>query len=134
VPWNAQGLGCIAELQLGGRPLASHEDVLRWLDERQLHAIPASGSVSHVVDAGAEAPSAPAIARRRRGREGPAKSARPSGLEEAILQALRAGAQHPDQIGQMATLTPAEVSHGLLLLMLQGVVVVGEQGGVTLAR
>ena len=39
VPWNPLGLGCIAELKLGGRPLSGPDEILRLLEERQLHPI-----------------------------------------------------------------------------------------------
>jgi DNA processing protein len=38
-PWNSNGQGCVAELQLGANPLASHRDVLRLLGRMRLHAV-----------------------------------------------------------------------------------------------
>jgi len=142
VPWNVRGLGCIAELQLGGRALASHEEVLRWLEERQLHAVSPARDDYHPtpIAAGRRVPPEP-LAGSPAAR--PPKKSRPkralanlpsSDAERAILDAVRAGAQHPDQIGALAGLAAAEVSHGLLLLTLKGAIVRGEAGDVTITR
>lgn len=143
VPWNAQGLGCIAELQLGGRALASHEEVLRWLRERSLHAVRPARSDSHPTPAEA-GPHVPPIAvagppparpsKKNSRRKRAAGDLPSSDAERAILDAVRAGALHPDQIGALAALTAAEVSHGLLLLTLKGEIAMGEAGDVTIAR
>lgn len=141
-PWNVQGLGCIAELQLGGRALASHEEVLRWLEERQLHAVRPEPFDAHPTPAEAR----PRVPPERLAGSPPArppKKSRPkraatepveSDSERAILDAVRAGARHPDQIGALAALTASEVSHGLLLLTLKGAIVMGEAGDVTITR
>jgi hypothetical protein len=55
-------------------------------------------------------------------------------VERAILSAVRAGACHSDEIGRLASLSAAEVSHGILLLTLHGLVARGDAGEITLAR
>jgi len=56
-PWNERGLGCIAELQLGGMALAGPRDVLRFLEERRLYAIALGGDSArlHAERAGPDA-------------------------------------------------------------------------------
>jgi DNA processing protein len=135
VPWNPRGLGCIAELKLGGRALASHKDVLRWLDEHQLHGLPQAGADD-------EAPSSPAASTalptagvvERRARRARSELEHLGAVERAILGAVRAGPCHADQIGRLVSLSAAEVSHGILLLTLQGLVAQGDAGEIRLAR
>jgi DNA processing protein len=139
-PWNPRGLGNIAELQLGGRALASPEEVLRWLDERQLHAVsvplpePDAGAGEPASPVAAPLPMPMAGGRRSRARARPSGSAGSSTLEEAILSALKAGARHPDEICHVASLSAAEVSHGALLLVLKGQVRQAEGGELTIIR
>jgi DNA processing protein len=38
-PWNERGLGCIAELQRGARPLGAPREVLDWLRAEGLYAV-----------------------------------------------------------------------------------------------
>ena len=131
VPWNANGLGCIAELQLGARALASPDEVLRWLEQRNLHAVAS-------VEAEAAVASAADTASERTGKRSSRKrAAAPRGLFgdpvlDAIVAALGAGPRHPDQIGQAAGLSAAALSHGLLLLTLQGVVLQTPAGTIRL--
>ncbi len=128
-PWNPRGLGCIAELQLGGRALGSADDVMHCLNERQLHpvATPEPAAMTGVVP---PAPSLVGVTLPLR-RD---KSGAPKGFEAAILSAVRAGLEHADQIGQAVGLSAAEVSHGVLLLTLQGELMQSSSGEIKLAR
>jgi DNA processing protein len=134
VPWNTQGEGSIAELKLGGRPLASYKDVLRWLEQRQQHPVApaAAGAVPGPEEA--EQPKATARPARARPAKRAVQRAQPpparAGGEalgdpalDSIVAAVRSGCHTADEIGQSAKLGAAAVSHGLLLLTLQGVVV-----------
>jgi DNA processing protein len=135
VPWNAQGEGCIAELKLGGRPLASHADILRWLEKQQLHAISSCEPARDTPKADPATPAqpaspptpAPAHPKRKTKRAQPAgKAAREPIVDpalQAIVDAMKRGCRNADEIGRTAQLGAAAVSHGLLLLTLQGVVV-----------
>lgn len=134
VPWNTQGEGCIAELKLGGLPLASHADILRWLEKQQLHAI---SSAELAVNApwadpatSAQPASPPPHPKRRAKRAkppgSPSKAAREALADpalQAIMEAMQRGCRNADEIGRSAQLGAAAVSHGLLLLTLHGVVV-----------
>jgi DNA processing protein len=146
-PWNPRGLGNIAELQLGGRVLVSHEQILRLLAERQLHAVTVPSVAPEEPDERDEpgAASSP-VSRSTANAEPPAERqpgsrrtrercrAGASPLEHAILLAIEAGARTADQIGCRACLSAAEVSHGLLLLTLKGEVRQGLGGELTVAR
>jgi DNA processing protein len=153
-PWNPRGLGNIAELQLGGRVLGSHEQILRLLADLQLHAVavpsspfdepevpePAAPRVPEPRGVPGSVPALPVAAgglakrrgRSRRAREAGADAASP--LELAILAAIDAGAKNADQIGCRAGLSAGEVSHGLLLLTLKGNVRQGLGGELTRAH
>lgn len=136
VPWNAQGEGCIAELKLGGLPLASHTDILRWLDKQQLHAISSSEPALDAPQADRATPAqaaSPPPHPKRRGKRAPgtpSQAARGPLADpslQAIVDAMKRGCRNADEIGRSAQLGAAAVSHGLLLLTLQGVVV--QSGG-----
>jgi DNA processing protein len=134
VPWNVQGEGSIAELKLGGRPLGSYKDVLRWLEQRQQHAVMTTGAGRALPWEEAEQPpptAAPARAeppkrRAKRAKPPTGRAARaPLGdpALDSIVDAVRSGCHTADEIGRSAKLAAAAVSHGLLLLTLQGVLV-----------
>lgn len=127
-PWNPRGLGCIAELQLGGRALGSADDVMHCLNERQLHPVATrEAATTGVVPPGPSLVGVTLPLRRD-------KSGAPDGFEAAILSAVRAGLEHADQIGQAVGLSAAEVSHGVLLLTLQGELTQSSSGEIKLAR
>lgn len=135
VPWNAQGEGCIAELRLGARPLASHTDVLRWLEQRQLHPVVTTEAAAGALPrADARRPTVAAEPGRAVPPRCRAKRAKaPAGAAaiaplgdptlDSIVAAVRGGCNTADEIGQSTNLGAAAVSHGLLLLTLQGVLV-----------
>jgi len=136
VPWNPKGRGCILELQLGARALGSPEEVLRWLDQRQLHAVATqephtAGSVAPPL--AARATSVKASRRPSRSHPKPELGTLHDPVLDAIVAALRGGCRHADEIGRAAALGAAAVSHGLLLLTLQGLVVQSPDGNVRLA-
>jgi DNA processing protein len=134
-PWNPHGRGCIAELQLGGRALSSYKDVLRWLDERQLHGVP-QGRYDEQDPSSSAPPMAPVRAgiAKQRARPTRREPEHLSPVERAILSAIRSGPCHADQIGRLVSLSAAEVSHAILLLTLQGLVAQGDAGEIRLAR
>ncbi len=133
VPWNPLGEGSIAELRLGGRPLASHSDVLRWLEQREQHPVATRAAAAAAPSEEGERralPSAPPREqprrRAKRAHPAPAKAgvaALGDPALDSIVAAVRSGCHTADEIGQSANLGAAAVSHGLLLLTLQGVIV-----------
>jgi DNA processing protein len=140
VPWNPRGVGCIRELELGARPIASVAPVLRWLRDRGWHAVPLPSSPP--------APEPPDSAPGSEFEE-PAEWPEPAqtkdtaatvrtpaagaGRERAILEAIDAGARHPAEIAHVLSLSVGEVSHAVLLLTLQGLVR-SDSGQVTRVR
>jgi len=139
VPWNARGLGCIRELELGARPIASVVPVLRWLRDRGWHAVPLPSSPpapepSDSAPGGefaepADAEPVPTNDTTATLRTAPAGA----GRERAILEAIDAGARHPAEIAHVLSLSVGEVSHAVLLLTLQGLVR-SDSGQVTRVR
>jgi DNA processing protein len=161
-PWNERGLGCIAELQRGARAIAAPQEVLGWLREQGLYAVPgalpfdardprvsAGGPPGASSSAAAEPviPVAPSEAEGRVGaapsapgaRRPPARGPRPStgedaGLASAILTAIDAGAEYVEQIAEQIGADPLHVNHALLRLTLCGDIAQGPCGEVTRAR
>lgn len=144
-PWNPQGLGCIAELQLGARPLAGVGDILRALDEQQLHPIaPEPENGAGVAPQGAPtsalrpeprataAPPLNPVRRTRRSRRGVASGS--SALEAAILELLAAGPRYPDALAAATGARAPELSHALLTLTLAGEITESASGELTRAR
>jgi DNA processing protein len=119
-PWNPRGLGCIAELELGARPLASVETLLRCLREQELHPLPrtAVSAVSLAADPTIPPDPTPSTGKQHRKRRARARSA--GRLEDAVFELLQAGPLHPDEIAGALSANPAQVSHAVLLLLLQG--------------
>jgi DNA processing protein len=136
-PWNARGLGCIAELELGARPLASVATLLRCLREQELHPLPRAevvpraevSAVSPSADPVIPPPPTPNDGKKRRKSRQRASSA--DGLGDAIFELLHAGALHPDEIAVSLSVSAAEVSHAVLLLLLQGRVQETRAGSLT---
>jgi DNA processing protein len=106
-PWHQPGAGHIQELRLGAQPLDRAGDVLKLLRASGLHAL---------------------------GRGGPAPEQLPlpvSGMDP-VLEALKAGAQHPDEIAERTGLSLATVQQRILTLTLSGVLVPGPWGSLKL--
>jgi DNA processing protein len=140
-PWNDRGRGCIAELQLGARPLGVPEEVMQLLERQALPVMPGP----RLPGAQASAPRRPAgvaaapAPRGRRAKRG--RSAEPAlgeselePLPAAALRVIRAGADHPDQIAERAGLSPGEVNHALLRLTLSGFITLSPLGDITITR
>jgi DNA processing protein len=134
-PWNVRGLGGLQELERGSaRPISSVAPVLRWLEQRGLHAIeltsapPEAGPetrASSPVMPGAKSPRATS-ARKSARKSAQPKSAPPApapcnAVERAILEAIDRGVRFPGEIAQALSLGAGEVSHAVLLLTLRGV-------------
>jgi DNA processing protein len=114
-PWVEPGAGSVALLRLGGRPLDRAKDVLKFLADQRLHALPLA---------------APPV------EEGPVQTELwppandPAG--DPVLEALRAGASHPDEIADRTGLPMATVQRRILTLTLSGVLVPGPLGSLKL--
>jgi DNA processing protein len=102
-PWNERGSGCIEQLRLGARPLGSWKDVMRCLDQLQRHPLARA-------DDGAS-PTSGAL---------PRLPADVSALEQRIYAAVLDGAANADEVVQATRASAAEVSQGVLLLLLKG--------------
>lgn len=125
-PWHSKGLGCVAELRLGARPLASVRDILRCLAEQNAHPLPplsAGGPhetpeqrVSETVD-------------KTRAKSRPCNDASATAL---LLETIRAGARYADELCARTGLPVQRVQELLLTLRLDGVLVSDDSGRVTL--
>jgi DNA processing protein len=131
-PWVGRGLGCLAELRQGARPCERARDVLTALTEVGCRPIPlthSQGNSPHKegrggLPKGANGSSLP-----------PAEFANDSGdssAVESIVELLREGAQHPDQLGAQAGLSASETQRVLLTLRLRGVLACDPTGRLVL--
>jgi DNA processing protein len=108
-PWVPEGKGAIPELRRGARPLDGSKEMLRFLRSTGLHPLAAPPSqgelwpVSPVVDV------------------------------DPVVQAVRSGATHADEIADRTGLSLATVQQRLLTLALSGVLVPGPLGSLKLA-
>lgn len=109
-PWHPQGGGAVLELRLGARPLDRARDVLRLLDAAGLRGLPR----------------APAVATQ------PEQLGLPEWGADPVLQAVRSGAQHADEIAVRTGLSLAAVQQRILTLSLSGVLVPGPWGSLKL--
>lgn len=105
-PWHWQGRGCIDQLRLGARALHRARDVLTLLDAAGLRGVP----------------------NQQAQRELPL----PAPAMDPVLEALRAGACHADEIAERTGLTLPAVQQRLLTLSLSGVLVPGPWGSLKL--
>jgi DNA processing protein len=110
-PWVAAGKGAIIELRLGALPLDRPKEVLKVLADLRLHALP---------------PGRPPV------KEGPIQTELwPPANDPAadpVLEAVRSGASHPDEIADRTGLPLATVQRRILTLTLSGVLVPGPLG------
>jgi DNA processing protein len=102
-PWVGAGKGAIQELRLGALPLDRAQDVIRLLAASGLHPLP----------------------RPAQGELWP--QATPDG-GDPVLQALKNGACHADEISEQTGLSLATVQQRILTLALSGVLVPGPLG------
>jgi DNA processing protein len=114
-PWHAKGRGCLAELQLGARPLITVKDLLRALSEQNLHGVAAVARArtctppqQEILNFSATSPSA--------------------GGRDAVLEAVQRGACSSDEICLNTGLPAARVSELILTLRLEGVLVTDPSG------
>ncbi|EYF00137.1 DNA-processing protein DprA [Chondromyces apiculatus] len=143
-PWEPRGAGCLAELDLGAQPITDASHVLAALG--RAHPDPSasrassprtSSSRAHPparAPARAPAPMTPALpgleGLRGSLRAGPSlvDPARFTADEQAILDALDAGATHVDEVCDRTGLGFSRVAAALLTLTLHAVVVEGPAG------
>jgi DNA processing protein len=116
-PWIEAGSGAVPLIRRGGRPLDRAKDVLKFLRASGLHPLP---------------PGTPPV------EEGPVQTELwPTPAESAgdpVLDAVRAGALHPDEIADRTGLSPATVQRRILTLTLSGVLVPGPLGSLKLVN
>ncbi len=103
-PWEVEGQGCVAELRAGGRLCESAERILASMGRP--------------------------VRRRRREEDGSGGGQAGDGepMERAVLDALRSGRAHPDEICERTGLPPGLVLGALLTLTLRHVLVEGSDG------
>jgi DNA processing protein len=105
-PWHWQGRGCIEQMRLGARPLHRAGDVLDLLEASGLRGL---GT-------------------------GPVQTELPLDLSgmDPVLEALRSGASHVDEIAERTGLSLPAVQQRILTLALSGVLVPGPWGALKL--
>jgi DNA processing protein len=136
-PWNERGRGCIAELQLGARPLLAPEEVLSWLNEhvRRLPPGEAGGSGPAAGPSSSAAPGSDAAASRAPISERGIGDDRESATRVAVLRALEAGARYIEQLEDgLVSASQAELNHAILSLLLSGDIARAPDGELTRAR
>ncbi len=114
-PWHEKGRGCVAELRLGARPLASVKDLFKALAEQNLHAVSAAG--------GSRLPELP-----QQEILNFTDVSTPDAARSAVLAALRRGAASADEICVATGLPAGRVSELILTLRLEGVLVTHPSG------
>jgi DNA processing protein len=136
-PWNERGLGCIAEIRLGARPLAAPDDVLDWLDEhvqRLPRATSTSGADRTAASGVSGSPSfAAPSAMTASGPPEPATAE--NATRAAVLRALAEGARYIEQLADgLVGASHAELNHAILSLLLSGSIERAPDGELTIAR
>lgn len=149
-PWNPRGRGCIIELELGARPLTGAKDVLELLSRARLHVVavggslagrlPASGPVSPIggpsenfsalSGAGLSSvrPNSLVPSRPAQQSLGFSRGSADDGDAARVLESVRAGAAHADEVCARTGLAVARVQEILLTLALKGVLVPDSMG------
>ncbi len=117
-PWSKFGQGCVPELRAGALPLDRARDVLRLLEVAGHRALPRPLSPWPPVSLGAQGV-LPL----------PARAGEPP---DPVLEALRQGCTHADQIAERTGLSPAAVQRRILTLALSGVLVPDPWGALKL--
>ncbi|HKY39475.1 MAG TPA: DNA-processing protein DprA [Polyangiaceae bacterium] len=107
-PWHWQGKGCIEQIRLGARPVHGAREVLDLLEASGLRSLGAR-------PVQCELPLAKPI----------------SGMDP-VLEALRSGACHADEIAERTGLSVVAVQQRILTLALSGVLVPGPWGSLKL--
>jgi DNA processing protein len=131
-PWNVRGRGCIVELRLGARVLASFRDVLGALAEQRLHPIPLGKATEQ-----------PLLVRRRRRetvRPSLPRAVVPYGDADdarelrAVMAAVRAGATGTDELAVSLGMPARAVQRSVLMLTLRGEVMMDATGQIRLVE
>lgn len=150
-PWNAVGVGCIAELRLGARPLARAEEVLRELGRLRAHPWPAGQPSAaqpelpwnEIRPATERSPldelaGPPDGLPRPRG-HAEKKTASSGTYDDApdvekVLEAVGCGPAYPDEIARRTGLIDAAVRECLLTLTLRGILVSHASGSFSVSK
>lgn len=119
-PWLKNGGGCVLELKLGAKPLASVRDVLKVLDAQRLHGLPP-----------AALPVEPAPGQQSLGFP---ETLRPHSPRQALVAAVRRGASSSDAICVETGLEPPQVAQLILTLRLEGVLVADPTGRIEFSK
>lgn len=106
-PWHTPGKGCIEQMRLGARPLHRAKDILKLLAASGLRGLPPSPAQAQLP--------------------------LPAAGMDPVLEALRAGACHADEICERTGLSLPVVQQRILTLALSGVLVPGPWGSLKLA-
>jgi DNA processing protein len=114
-PWHAEGRGCVAELRLGARPLASAKDLFKALAAQNLHAVSAVTGFGQAALPKQESLNFTEIST-------------PHAARAALLAAVQRGAASADEIGLATGLSVGRVSELILTLRLEGVLVTHPSG------
>jgi DNA processing protein len=105
-PWHVPGRGCVEQMRLGARPLHRAKDILKLLEATGLRGLPPK----------------------------PVQGELPLPIPgmDPVLEALRAGACHADEICDRTGLSLPVVQQRILTLALSGVLVPGPWGSLKL--
>ena len=138
-PWVARGRGCLLELRLGALLCEGAVDVLRLLERSGFALIAKKRGISarHRPVSGPKRSPGPVTERRADHRspgESGARVVAGASAEEQLLNAVRAGCQHPDELCVMLGWPAARVHALVLTLELRGVLVPGQPGRILVAK
>jgi DNA processing protein len=114
-PWHTKGHGCLAELQLGARPLMGTKDLFKALAAQNLHLLS--------TVAGADETALP-----QQESLNLTDASTPNASRASVLAALRRGATSADEICVATGLAVGRVSELILTLRLEGVLVTHPSG------
>lgn len=128
-PWCMRGSSSVAELRLGGRPLATAKELRSWLTEQRLHAVPHGGQMGGEMGETPDDDKTEAL-QRTPGAGAPedCDNEATQRLTEGnfpqldicrLVSALRPGPRHPDELCSTLNWQPARlqstVLHGTLM-------------------
>jgi DNA processing protein len=114
-PWRSEGAGCIAELKLGARPIASCRDVLAVLEQQGLRPIRTTAQPDNQqlgLWSSSASPRQQAVSAPPESDDDPAR--------QQVFDAVRRGATHVDQVCKLTGLPASRVKCLLLALELDG--------------
>ena len=134
-PWVGRGVGCLEELRLGARLCTGSADVLGALVEAGCTPIPVTKArprASYKVKSKRRGSGAAACPDDGPIAGGFGNDSKRSSNTEQVLELVRAGADHPDQISARAGLSASETQRVLLTLRLRGVLACDPTGRLVL--